>query len=455
MKKILSIILVVAFVAAMPFIGNKSIKVDKPHKLDIDGNFILNEWVEPHDGSGPEWDYNLKPVQVSDRVWCFFGVLEGPTKDNAGNMSNSCYIKGDTQWITWDTGPSYIFAKQAYAQMKKIADMPVKTVIISHEHDDHWLGNNYYKEVHGAKIIGTELINEHYYGPREVEGKKYPGMQTRMIKALYQNAIKKTVLASVDESLDETTEFEISGVKLEYVKVGIAHSEDDWFLYLPDDKVILAADVVMNGRVTSNRDGMVVGQINAINAIRSRDWDYLVPGHGFVTDKTASDESVRYFELLKTRVLEKIDEGVSADLITKEVTLDEYRDKDMYYLLSSTNVFRSYEELEMFDEDDLIDYEAIKLEKEAAEAKIKAEAKAKAEAEAKEMAKPAVVEPEADTAVQPTNVSEEKAAEKPAVDTTSEVKKEENTSAAETAIKPEDTEKEAKEPVVEVAKAKL
>ncbi|TET86904.1 MAG: MBL fold metallo-hydrolase [Sulfurovum sp.] len=358
MKSILSILLVVAFVISMPFIFNKSVTVTDPHKLDVDGNFILNEWVPSRDGAGPDWDYNLKPVQVSERVWCYFGAMEMPTKENAGDMSNSCYIKGDTEWITWDTGPSYKFAEQAYAEMKKIADMPVNHVIVSHEHDDHWLGNNYYKEVHGAKIIGPASINENYYGPRHIDGKDYPGMQTRMIKALYQNAIRKTVLVRVDESFEETTEFEISGVKMEYVKVGYAHSEEDWFLYLPDDKVVLVADVVMNGRVTSNRDGIVVGQINALNAIKSRDWNYLVPGHGFITDKTGADEAVQYFALLKDRVLEKMEDGVIADYITKEVTLDEFRDKDLYYVLSPGNVFRSYEELEMYDEDDLIDYSA-------------------------------------------------------------------------------------------------
>jgi len=358
MKSILSILLVGAFVVSMPFIFNKSVTVAEPHKLDVDGNFILNEWVPSRDGAGADWDYNLKPVQVSERVWCYFGAMEMPTKENAGDMSNSCYIKGDTEWITWDTGPSYKFAEQAYAEMKKIADMPVKTVIVSHEHDDHWLGNNYYKEVHGAKIIGPESINENYYGPRHIDGKDYPGMQTRMIKALYQNAVRKTVLVRVDEAFEDTTEFTISGVKMEYVKVGYAHSEEDWFLYLPDDKVVLVADVVMNGRVTSNRDGIVIGQINALNAIKSRDWNHLVPGHGFITDKTAADEAVQYFALLKDRVLEKMEDGVIADYITKEVTLDEFRDKDLYYVLSPGNVFRSYEELEMYDEDDLIDYSA-------------------------------------------------------------------------------------------------
>ena len=358
MRTILSILLVGAFVVSMPFIFNKSVTVAEPHKLDVDGNFILNEWVPSRDGKGTDWDYNLKPVQVSERVWCYFGAMEMPTKENAGDMSNSCYIKGDTEWITWDTGPSYKFAEQAYAEMKKIADMPVKTVIVSHEHDDHWLGNNYYKEVHGAKIIGPESINENYYGPRHIDGKDYPGMQTRMIKALYQNAVRGTTLVKVDESFDETTKFTISGVNMEYVKVGYAHSEEDWFLYLPDEKVVLVADVVMNGRVTSNRDGIVIGQINALNAIKSRDWDYLVPGHGFITDKSAADESVQYFALLKDRVLEKMEDGVVADFITKEVTLDEFRDKDLYYILSPGNVFRSYEELEMFDEDDLIDFSA-------------------------------------------------------------------------------------------------
>lgn len=369
--KVIIFFVLVAAVVAMPFVGNKHIVTPNPSKLDIDGNFILYDFVKTNRvGGGPEWDYNLKPVKVSNKVWCFFGQLDMPTKDNAGDMSNSCYIKGDTQWIAFDTGPSYIFAKQAYAEMKKIADLPVKTVIVSHEHDDHWLGNNYYKEVFGAKIIGPESVNVNYYGPRlnvKDEGHEratgevsdFPGMQTRMIKALYQNAIRGTKLALVDEHFENTTKFEISGIKMEYVKVGYSHSEEDWYLYLPEEKVALVADVVMNGRVTSNRDGQVwalndndepEGQIPALESINSRDWNKIVPGHGFIVDRTGADEAVDYFEYIKVRVLAAIDAGVSQDDVTKVVTLDEYRDKDLFYLLSPGNVYRAYEELEMYED---------------------------------------------------------------------------------------------------------
>jgi cyclase len=361
--KLIILFLILAFVVSMPFIFNKSIVVAQPHKLDVDGNFILYDWHHEgfkegeRTGTNPEWDYNLKPVKVTDRVWCFFGAMEMPTKENAGNMANSCYIKGDTSWILWDTGASYIFAKQAYAAMKKIADLPAKTIFVSHEHDDHWLGNNYYTQEHGAKVYGPKSVNVNYLGYDAVTGRPFEGTrehppQSRMERALYQNAIRGTHLTAVDEFFDDTTEITIDGVKMEYVKVGYVHSEEDWFLYLPEDKVVLAADVVMNGRVTSNRDGLVVGQLNALKEINAREWDYLVPGHGFITDKSAADETIQYFALLKDRVLEGIEEEIHPDFITKYVTLDEFKDKDLYYLLSPGNVFRSYEELEMYEGDE-------------------------------------------------------------------------------------------------------
>jgi glyoxylase-like metal-dependent hydrolase (beta-lactamase superfamily II) len=374
MKKLLVLLAMVAFGFALPFIGNKHIVTKNPSHLDVDGNFIRYDFKKVNRvGGGPDWDYNLKPVQISERVYCFFGEMNMPTKDNAGAMANICYIKGDTEWIAWDSGPSDLFAKQAYTLMKKIKDMPVKDEFVSHEHDDHWLGNHYFKETFGTHIIGPSVINTDYYGPRlhvKDEGhpgatgevKDYPGMQTRMVKALYQNAIRGTQLMPVDETPKEkSTMYNISGVKMEYVRVGYAHSSEDYFLYLPDDKVILVGDLVMNGRVTSNRDGQVLalndegkpeGQIPAIEEIQKRDWNNIVPGHGFLVDKNGADEAFHYFDEMKTDVLAAIDDDVDQSNITKVVTLEDFRDKDLYYLLSAGNVYRAYEELEMYEEPD-------------------------------------------------------------------------------------------------------
>jgi len=289
-------------------------------------------------------DFQLKPKKVADGVWCFFGKLEMPTKENAGHMSNHCYIQTKDSWVLWDTGATFKFAKQSYEAMSKIAQLPVSVAIFSHEHDDHWLGANYYKEKFGTKFIGTNLINERYKPGHEAE--------TRMFKILHPQDVDGTKIIRIDESYPQGKIFHFGGVTMEYISVGQAHSEDDYMLYLPQKKLLLTADVVMNGRITSNRDGLVIGQLKALDKIKSKDWNVLVPGHGFITDKTAMDESMLYFTLLKERILKAIDDGVDATDITKTVTLPEFKDKEMYDILNSGNVFRAYGELEMYDPDE-------------------------------------------------------------------------------------------------------
>jgi len=289
-------------------------------------------------------DYHLKPKKVTDGVWCFFGALDMPKRENGGHMSNHCYIQTKDSWVLWDTGATYKFAEQSYEAMSKIMKLPVKTVIFSHEHDDHWLGANYYKERFGTKFIGTPLINERYKPNQEAK--------TRMFKILDKKDVEKTKIIRIDKSYPKGATFILGGVVMEYVPLGQAHSEDDYLLYLPQKKLLLAGDVVMNGRITSNRDGLVIGQLKALNLIKSKDWKVLVPGHGFITDETAMNESMLYFTLLKQRVLKAIDDGVDASDITKKVTLPEFKDKKLYKVLNSGNVFRSYGELEMYDEDE-------------------------------------------------------------------------------------------------------
>ena len=284
-----------------------------------------------------EFDYKLEPKQVSENVWCFFGALDMPTKENAGNMSNNCYIKTKDQWVLWDTGASYIYAKQAYAAMSKIADLPVKTVLLSHEHDDHWLGNNYYKEVHGANIVGPESINKNYHA----------GDITRMFRILPENAIRGTKIIPVDEWHDGSYKFKIAGVDFEYMSVGNGHSVSDYFLYMSSEKTIFSGDLVMNGRVTSNRDGSVLGQIEALEIMNTRDWTTMIPGHGFIIDEKAEDESMLYFTAMRDRVQAAMDDDIEEMGIVEAVPMLEFKDKNMYDLLHALNVSRAYMEFDM------------------------------------------------------------------------------------------------------------
>jgi len=287
------------------------------------------------------FEYKLEPKQVSENVWCFFGKLEMPTKQNGGDMSNSCYIKANTSYILIDSGATFKYAKEAYKQMSKINKLPVSTVFNSHLHDDHWLGNNFYKEKFGAKLIGTKAQDDAYK----------PGDKTRMFKFLTPDAVEGTKIVKLDEHISGNKTMKIDGVEIKIVNVGKSHSNEDIFFYLPKERIIFAGDLVMNGRITSNRDGRVIGQLKALKAINSHDWDKLIAGHGFDISKSAIEESVQYFTLLKDRVLKAVEEDTGLDGVNSFVKMDEFKDKAMFNLLNSLNVADAYSELEFYEEE--------------------------------------------------------------------------------------------------------
>jgi glyoxylase-like metal-dependent hydrolase (beta-lactamase superfamily II) len=119
------------------------------------------------------FEYNLVPQKLTDDVYCFFGKPENISKENGGNMVNTCFVKTKEGFVVIDSGPTYGYASQAYMQMQKIAPLPVKYVVNTHDHDDHWLGNSFYKEK-GALLIGPETYEQNIQ----------PGMATRMEKSV-------------------------------------------------------------------------------------------------------------------------------------------------------------------------------------------------------------------------------------------------------------------------------
>ncbi|MCT7471703.1 MULTISPECIES: MBL fold metallo-hydrolase [Aliarcobacter] len=293
-------------------------------------------------GFASNFDYKLKPQKVSENIWCFFGKTEVPSKENGGFMANSCYIKAKDSYILIDTGANYNFAKQAYEAMQKIQDLKVSTIIITHEHDDHWMGNSFYKDRFNSTIYAPKSINENYN----------ENSKPRIFEILDKNEMENTKVIKADVVVSDEKVISISDKTIKIIPTKLtAHTKDDLIVYLPNEKVIFTGDIIMNQRVTSNRDGSVIGTLKAIDLINSYDWNTLIAGHGTITDKKATDFTTKYFTLLKTRVLEAIEAGITADEISKVVTMDDFKDIAMFDELNSRNVFDAFRELEFYDEE--------------------------------------------------------------------------------------------------------
>ncbi len=172
-----------------------------------------------------------------------------------------------------------------------------------------------------------------------------------MFRILTPDAIKETEIIKVDEVPHKTMHLTIGKTAIEISPLHYkAHTAEDLFAYLPAERVLFSGDLVMNGRITSNRDGSLIGQLKALKRLQQIPFAHLVPGHGYQTDKDAMKESINYFTTLQKAIKKALDEDVDATEITQKVKLEAFKDKAMYSLLNARNVADAFVEMEFLEE---------------------------------------------------------------------------------------------------------
>ena len=102
-----------------------------------------------------------------NHVYGLFEVMDGIYQVRGYDMSNITFIKGNTGWIVYDPLMTVECAQAAFELLKEnVGDYPVKAVLYSHSHVDHFGGvegivSEDQVEKEGILIIAPEGFEEH------------------------------------------------------------------------------------------------------------------------------------------------------------------------------------------------------------------------------------------------------------------------------------------------------
>lgn len=281
------------------------------------------------------FEYSLKPQKISDDIYCFFGLPQVIDTHNNGNMVNSCFVDMGESYLVIDSGPTYAYAKEAYGKIKAIKNQPISYVINTHVHDDHWLGNSYYKEL-GVDIIGS------------VKFKNEAKLQmTRMQRRVTKEAYEKTTQVFPNVFVDKEKTLMINAHKVFIKSVNKkAHTSSDLLIHIPDMSALFVGDIVFNDRIPSLRDGNIDEWIKELEKIKTYNAKYIIGGHGEMVNAHSVDFTYDYLVELKQKVSSAIEDGVEIENAIKMITMDRYKDAHMYNELHRQNVETAYRTLE-------------------------------------------------------------------------------------------------------------
>jgi len=285
------------------------------------------------------FEYTVEPTKISDEIYCFFGAAEVMDEHNNGNISNSCFVDLGSSYLVIDTGPSYNYARDTYKAMQTIKKQKVSHVIITHIHDDHWLGNGFYKEM-GATIIGPEIFAN---TPKAAQTR----MQQRISPQAYEGTqqVYPTQLIKGEKSLN------LDGVELQLKAYAYEnHSANDMIIVIASKDVVFAGDLVFNNRILSLRGGDINHWIETIEEIDAKELSFVIGGHGELYNKEATRKTLAYLKDVKSYVKNALDEGLDITDALDNSEMPKYQDLKLYEIMHRANVEKAYRTLEWGDE---------------------------------------------------------------------------------------------------------
>lgn len=122
--------------------------IDAPEVLELtdeEGNVVWSQeayrFLDDYDKAPDTVNPSLWENTKNNHAYGLFEVCEGIYQVRGYDMANLTVIKGDTGWIVYDTLMSIECSKAAMQLIEKnLGSYPVKAIIISHSHADHYGG---------------------------------------------------------------------------------------------------------------------------------------------------------------------------------------------------------------------------------------------------------------------------------------------------------------------------
>ena len=204
-----------------------------------------------------------KTIEVSKGVYLFISQPYG----DVGLDGNSIAIVSNDGVLVFDTNGTPASSAMVLAEIRKLTPKPVRYVVYSHWHWDHWYGTETYtKAFPDVKVVAHEKSREMMAGPA-IEFNR-PGLESQLpgyLKDLEARAQSDRALQPLLEEdrffleqkknahlvLPNTTYQDRLVIHLGDREIQVRHHDravtpGDSFLYLPADKVVVTGDLLVN-----------------------------------------------------------------------------------------------------------------------------------------------------------------------------------------------------------------
>jgi glyoxylase-like metal-dependent hydrolase (beta-lactamase superfamily II) len=255
-------------------------------------------------------------VKLSDRV---YGYLQ---KDEGLGWSNAGLIAGKNGALLIDTLFDLPLTQKMLDEIRRKVGKRIKTVVNTHHNGDHCWGNQL---VADAEIIAHRMFRDEMMktSPAILQAVKNSPAEDPGI-ALLQKAMAPFDFSGI-QLTPPTLLFEnrltlyVDDREVELIHVGPAHTSTDVIVFLPEDRVLYAGDIIFRLCTPLGWEGTFENWIAALNRIVELNPEKIVPGHGPLCGTEGAIEMREYLQYVYKEAKVYFDRGLTATEASKKI----------------------------------------------------------------------------------------------------------------------------------------
>src|SRR5262252_4281347 len=247
--------------------------------------------------------------QVADGIYAAIAAPRYKVNSNAAVLLTNDGV------VVVDSHSKPSAAQALYQEIQSLTKQPIRKIINTHFHWDHWQGNQVYAAaVPNLEIITSERTKDNLTKPDAgVGGLSYVEKQLaavpkeiEQLKNDIQQASNPEQKARLEANLqqaeayfEELKQFKPTlptrtvassvtlneqGREIQVLVLGRAHTDGDVFVYLPKERVVASGDALIDWMPFLN-DGYPEDWVQTLNALEQYDFTQVIPGHGEVVSR--------------------------------------------------------------------------------------------------------------------------------------------------------------------------
>lgn len=251
---------------------------------------------------------DLTPRPLTPRVWMVQGDSGQASLQNQGFNSNAGFVVTDEGVVVFDALGTPALGAALLAQIRRITGKPVRYVVVSHYHTDHYYGLQAFREA-GAEILAHRRVRE--YLASEAPAARLA--ERRESLAPWVTAQARVV--APDRYIDGDASLRLGGVDFRLYSAGPAHTAEDLTMLVEQEGVLFAGDLVFAGRLPFVGDADARGWLAALEQLEARNPRVIVGGHGAASYDASRDLALTrdYLRLLVQEMRRAADELLDFD----------------------------------------------------------------------------------------------------------------------------------------------